>query len=202
MNPSKVFLQKELRYLGCPAANRPSKKLAGSNISSKYYRLQPEYKGHRKIRVTMCNVPVHLCEYGNIEEITTAKSSSSTALGDYVVTMSLDRKRFQAIPQTIDYEEQMMMVVIEGRKPQCWHCKQLGHFSRSCPQKTTTKTVTPPTTTTTTSTKTTNEITRETIETPQPETKDQPDKNEGWTQVKKKKSPKKQMKIQHPTRKK
>ena len=27
-----------------------AKKLAGSNISSKYYRLQPEYQGHRKIR--------------------------------------------------------------------------------------------------------------------------------------------------------
>ena len=37
-----------------------AKKLAGSNITSKYYRLQLEYKGHRKIRVTMCNVPIQL----------------------------------------------------------------------------------------------------------------------------------------------
>ena len=86
-----------------------AKKLAGSNISSKYNRLQPEYKGHRKIRVTVCNVPIqlngdvlaaYLSEYGDIEEITTSKSSSGTAHGDYVVTMSLDRKGFQAIPQT------------------------------------------------------------------------------------------------------
>ena len=80
-----------------------AKKLAGSNISSKYYQLQPEYKGHRKIQVTVCNVPIqlngdvlaaYLSEYGDIEEITTSKSSSGTAHGDYVVTMSLDQKGF------------------------------------------------------------------------------------------------------------
>ena len=167
------------------------------NWPSKYYRLQPEYKGHRKIRVTLCNVPIgdvlaaYLSEYGDIEEITTSKSLSGTAHGNYVVTMSLDRKGFQAIPQTLDYEEQTM-VVVEGRKPQCWCCKQLGHFSRSCPQKTTITTVTPPTTTATTKTTTTTTITPPTKEKPQLEARDHPDKEEdGWTQVKKKKSPKK-----------
>ena len=76
-----------------------AKKLAGSNISSKFYRLQPEYKGHRKIKVTVCNVPIqlngdvlaaYLSEYGDIEDITTSKSSSGTAHGDYFVTICLD----------------------------------------------------------------------------------------------------------------
>ena len=44
------------------------------------------------------------------------------------------------------------MVVVEGRKPQCWHCKQVGHFSRSCPQKTTNTTVTTTSTALTTAT--------------------------------------------------
>ena len=149
----------------------------------------------------MCNVPIqlngdvlaaYLSEYGDIEEITTSKSSSGTAHGDYVVTKSLDRKGFQAIPQTLDYEEQTMMVVVEGRKPQCWCCKQLGHFSRSCPQKTTITTVKPPTTTSTTKTTTTTTITTPTKEKPQLEARDHPDKEEeGWNQVKKKKSSKK-----------
>ena len=176
-----------------------AKKLAGNDISSKYYRLQPEYKSHQKIRVTVFNVLIqlngdvlaaYLRKYGDIEEIITFKSSSGTAHGDYVVTTSLDRKGFQAIPQTLEYEEQTMMVVVEGRKPQCWCCKQLGHFSRSCPQKTTITTVTPPTTMTTTKTTTTTTMTPPTKENPQLEARDHPDKEEeGWTQVKKKKSP-------------
>ena len=76
----------------------------------------------------MCNVPIqqdgnvfaaYLSEYEDIEDITTSKSSSGTAHGDYLVNMSLDRKGFTAIPQTIEYEEQTMMVVVEGKKPQC-----------------------------------------------------------------------------------
>ena len=62
--------------------------------------------------------------------------------------MCLNRGGFQAIPNTVDYEDQAMLVVVEGRKPQCWHCKQIGHFARSCPQKTTNTTVTTTTTST------------------------------------------------------
>ena len=152
----------------------------------------------------MCNVPIqlngdvlaaYLSEYGDTEEITISKSLSGTTHGDYVVTISLDRKGFKAISQTLDYEEQTMMVVVEGRKPQCWCCKQLGRFSKSCPKKTTITTVTPPTTTTTTTT-----ITLPTKEKPQSETRDRPDKEEeGWTQVKKKKSPSKKATENLPT---
>ena len=105
--------------------------------------------------------------------------------------MCLDRQGFQAIPHISKYEDKVMMVVVEGWKPQCWHCKQLGHFSRSCPQKTTKPTSSPPTSpplTTTTTTTTAAATTR-----PNTETGDQPNKGvEGWTQVtrnQKKKSP-------------
>ena len=89
-----------------------------------------------------------------------------------------------------------MMVVVEGRKPLCWNCKKLGHFSRSCPQKTT---ITGPKTTSTTA-DTINVTTTTTIATTDtatknsnPETGVQPEKEEGWTLVKgnKKKSKKK-----------
>ena len=136
----------------------------------------------------------YLSEYGDVEDIITSKSSSGTAHIDYIVTMFLDRKGFQAISQTLDYEEQTMMVVVEGNKPQCCFCKQLGHFSRSCPQNTTKTIVTTPTTTTTTTTTIAAKFTPPTKESPQPEAWDHPDKEEeGWTQVtgKKKKSPSK-----------
>ena len=175
-------------------------KLAGENVISKYFRVQPEYMGRRKIRITVCNVPIQLNEevlaayltkHGEIEDITKAKSVNGTTHGDYIFTMCMDRGGFTAIPHIIEYEHQIMTVVVEGRKPQCWNCKQLGHFSKSCPQKTT-KT-TPATTTTTTETTMTSTstitaaataaTTAEKNETPKAKTGDSPDKEEGWTQV-------------------
>ena len=124
-----------------------AKKLAGDNITSKYFRLQPEYLGKRRIKITVCNVQIELNEevlaaflssYGDIEDAAKAKSPSGTAHGDYLFTICMDRGGFMAIPHTMEYESQTMTVVVEGRKPQCWNCKQLGHFSKSCPQKTNT----------------------------------------------------------------
>ena len=179
-------------------------KLAGGNITLKYFRLQPEYMGKRKIKITVCNVPIqlnkevlaaYLSGYGDIEEAVKAKSANGTAHGDYIFTMCLDRGGFMAIPHTLDYESQVMTVVVEGRKPQCWNCKQLGHFSKSCPQKTT-KTTTLMATTTTTIAAAAAATTVSSGENPKPGTKDHSDKDEErWTQVvrggKKKTSPQK-----------
>ena len=197
-------------------------KLASNNcINTKQYRLQPEYMGRRRIKVTVCNVPIQLSgdvlaaflsDYGDVEEYTTMKSPNGTAHGDYSFTMCLNRGGFQAIPHTVDYEDQAMLVVVEGRKPQCWHCKQVGHFARSCPQKTTNTTATT-TTRTTTSTVSKATIVATSAKTPlvnntpvpSPATANNPEKTntptesgndpnnkdeEGWTQVTRgKKSP-------------
>ena len=54
-------------------------KLVGSNVSTKYFRLHPEYQRKHRIRVIVCNVPVqlngdvlaaYLSAYGSVEEIT------------------------------------------------------------------------------------------------------------------------------------
>ena len=192
-------------------------KLAGGNITSKYFRLQPEYMGRRRIKITVCNVPIalnedvlaaYLIKYGNIEAINKAKSTNGTAHGDYVFTMCLDRGGFTAIPHTISYEDRAMTVVVEGRKPQCWNCKQLGHISKSCPQKTTktTPTTTTPiakTTTTITAAAAAAATVAEPNETSKAKTGDSPDKEEDWTQVqrsgKKKKSPVKTTENQNTT---
>ena len=172
-----------------------AKKLAGDNITSKYFRLQPEYLGRRRIKITVCNVPIELNEevlaaflssYGDIEDAAKAKSPSGTAHGDYLFTICMDRGGFMAIPHTMEYENQTMTVVVEGRKPQCWNCKQLGHFSKSCPQKTNTTTKTNATAVTAkaaAAAATTNTMTKPTGESPKQDTGDHPDKEEGWTQV-------------------
>ena len=183
-----------------PSQELATKLLGNSSITTKYYRLQPEYMGRRRIKVTMCNVPIQLggdvlalflSDYGDVEDFITMKSFSGTAHGDYSFTKYLNRGGFQAIPHTLDYEDQAMMVVVEGRKPQCWHCKQIGHFSRSCPQKNANTTVTLTATTTATASSvstsiTTNTMPKTNIPNTQPtETGDHPSNKEveRWTQV-------------------
>ena len=70
----------------------------------------------------MCNVPIQLSgdvlaaflsDYGDVEEYATMKSSSGTAHGDYSFTICLYRGGFQAIPYTVDYEDQAMLGVVE-----------------------------------------------------------------------------------------
>ena len=119
-------------------------KVASSNINTKFFRLQPEYLGTRRIRVTVCNVPAFitgevlaafLSTYGRVEEINLLRSAAGTAYRDYVFRMCLTREGFQAIPETIVSRDRQMMVIVEGRHPRCWSCMQLGHISKFCPQK-------------------------------------------------------------------
>ena len=127
----------------------------------------------------------YLNTYGGLEEYTIFTSAHGTSYGDYVFTMILDRGGFHSIPHTITYRDTTIMVVVEGRKPLCWNCKQLGHFSRSCPQKTTiaaTKTTTATTDTTnamTTITRTTTTATTKTKTDSNPKTRDHHNKEEG-----------------------
>ena len=61
-----------------PPAEGDAKRYAAKNIVTKFYRQQPEYMDSRKIKVTVCNVPVDLPEnvlvsflstYGRVEEV-------------------------------------------------------------------------------------------------------------------------------------
>ena len=104
--------------MGCPApVHDQAAKVASSNMT-KFFRLQPEYLGTRRIRVTICNVPAFLTE----------------VLAAFL-RMCLAREGFQSIPETIVSRGRQMMVIVEGRRPRCWSCKQLGHIAMFCPKK-------------------------------------------------------------------
>ena len=118
--------------------------VASGNITTKFFRLQPKYLGTRRIRVTVCNVPAFitgevlaafLSACGRVEEINLLSSAARTAYGVYVFRICLTREGFQAIPETIISRERQMMVIVEGRRPHYWSCKQLGRISKFCPQK-------------------------------------------------------------------
>ena len=120
-------------------------KLAANNITTKYFRLEPEYRGTRKLRVTICNVPAHitgevlaayLSSYGQVEEYNLLRSPAGTAYGDYAFRLCLTRDGFKAIPETLISGGRQMIVMVEGRRPRCWSCKQIGHISKFCPEKT------------------------------------------------------------------
>ena len=177
-----------------------AKKLAGGNITTRFFRLQPEYRGKRRIKVTVCNVSMQLSGdvlaaylniYGGVEQVSQVRSTRGTAYGDYVFIMCLDRGRFNNVPHKIKYRDQTMTVVVEGRKPLCWACNKIGHFSKNCPQKTTTTATTTTTTTTAPEIIITKTPTKNIENIPEnPNKKDE----EGWTQVTRKKGGKNSLK--------
>ena len=164
-------------------------KLAANNITTKYFRLQPEYRGTRRLRVTICNVSAHitgevlatyLSSYGQVEEYNLLRSPAGTAYGDYAFRLCLTRDGFKAIPETLISGDRQMIVMVEGRRPRCWSCKQIGHISKFCPEKPENATAAAVTTTASTATTTTSKTAE--AQDPsqgQPKTNDQ----EGWSEV-------------------
>ena len=82
------------------------KKLAEDTIATKFFRLQPEYKGHMRIRVTVSNVPIelngdvlaiYLSDYGDVEEVLPARLAAGMTHDDYILNMCLNKESFQAI---------------------------------------------------------------------------------------------------------
>ena len=95
-------------------------KVASNNIATKFFQLQPEYLGTRRIRVTVCYVPGIITgeelvsfhsAYGRVEEINLLRSVTGTAYGDYTFRFCLTREGFQAITEVIVRRERQMMVL-------------------------------------------------------------------------------------------
>ena len=95
-------------------------KAAANNINTKHFKLQPEYKGTRRIRVMVCNVPAYitgevlaayLSAYGKVEEFNLHRSPAGTAYRDYAFRLCLTRKGFKAIPETLVSGDRQMTVL-------------------------------------------------------------------------------------------
>ena len=171
-------------------------KTAETDIITKHFRLQPEYKSTRRLRVTVCNVPAiitgevlaaYLSAYGHFEEFNLLRSPAGTAYGDYASRLCLTRDGFKAIPETLICGDRQMMVMVEGRRPRCWGCKQVGHIAKFCPQRPENKEKASTTTTTTTkdAAATTITINKE-AEAKGPGQVQPKNNQEGWTEVTKK----------------
>ena len=98
-----------------------AKSLAGGNITTRFFQLKPEYRGKRRIRVTVCNVSMqlsgdvlaaYLSIYGGVEQVTQVTSTRGTAYGDYVFVMCLDRRGFNKIPHKNSRGQETAMLVL------------------------------------------------------------------------------------------
>ena len=49
--------------------------------------------------------------------------------------MNLKREGFDNIPDCIPFRNQLITVLVEGRRPHCWNCRQKGHVARNCPKR-------------------------------------------------------------------
>ena len=119
-------------------------KLVGGNIITKFFWLNPKYMATQRIRGTVSNVPVGLTghvlasflrTYGRDVDVMLLRASSRTAYGDYAFWICLKREGFQGIPDAINIRDRQLMVMVGGRRPHYWHCKQVGHLAKFCPQK-------------------------------------------------------------------
>ena len=170
-------------------------KTAESDIITKHFRLQPEYKGTRRLRVTVCNVPAiitgevlaaYLSAFGLVEEFNLLRSPAGTAYGDYAFRLCLSRDGFKAIPETLICGDRQMMVMVEGRRPRCWGCKQIGHIAKFCPQRPDNKEKASTTTTTTKDVAATTITINKEAEAKGPGQVQPKNNPEGWTEVTKK----------------
>ena len=137
-----ILLPKKFCDMGCPPSYGET---SGQDGRDRYNNeAQPEYKGTHRLRVTVCNVPAiitgevlaaYLSAYGHVEEFNLLRSPAGTAYGDYAFRLCLTRDGFKAIPETLICGDRQMMVMVEGRRPRCWGCKQIGHIAKFCPQR-------------------------------------------------------------------
>ena len=73
--------------------------------------------------------------YGQVEEAVSLRGGSGMANGDYAFTLCLKREGFQAILDTIQFRNLKLLMVVEGRRANCWLCCQPWHLDKDCPDK-------------------------------------------------------------------
>lgn len=74
-------------------------------------------------------------QYGKVEWVAGIVSKAGIATGDVLIEITLTRKNFNDIPNIIMCRDRQMLVVVEGRKPNCWACRISGHMAKACPGK-------------------------------------------------------------------
>ena len=98
--------------------------------------------GMRRTKVMIHNAPVDLLgdnltsflsTYGQVEEVIPLRGTGM-ANRNYAFILCLKREGFQANSEIIQFRNQKLLIV-EGRYPNCWSCRQPEHLAEDCPGK-------------------------------------------------------------------
>lgn len=106
-------------------------------MNAKKLRLQTEYMGTRRTKVTIHGVSckdrmgAFFSKYGQVNEVKVLISKSGIATGDMELQVTVNRKSFGEIPNILVCQEKRMLV--EGWRPCCWLCGASGHMAKECP---------------------------------------------------------------------
>lgn len=116
---------------------------AAEPLITKSVRLQMEYMGTRRTKVTLHREPLYITEnhfgfffakFREVVDISSVKSKVGIATGDFEVTVTLTKKNFMDIPNVLICGSRPIYVV-EGCHPLCWSCDTVRHLSKSCLEK-------------------------------------------------------------------
>lgn len=125
------------------STEQQAKELAGSILNTKHFRLQTEYMGSRRTKVTIHGVPVDIPEdrmgtfFAKYGEVNALISKAAIAKDDLEVQVTVSRESFGEIPNTLVCRDKRMLVVIVGRRQYCWPSSASGHMAKECPDKST-----------------------------------------------------------------
>lgn len=101
--------------------------VGGCTLAMKSVRLQAKYLGTRRTKITIHGVPVDISgdrlgaffvQYGGVEQVSASVSKVGLATGDIVLHVTLTRRSFGEIHNTLMCWERIMPIVVEGR-PHC-----------------------------------------------------------------------------------
>ena len=130
----------ETWYILLPSAE-VTEKFAQSNIVTKHYKLKPEYMGTLRVKMAASNVPVtlsghvpvsFLSKFGRVEDGHLVQGTIGSVFWDYSFFSCLKSDGFKAIPDLITSSDWHMRVVVVGRRPRSWSCRQQGHLAAHC----------------------------------------------------------------------
>lgn len=87
-----------------------AKSLAGNTLTTRSLRLQTEYLGTRKTKITVHGVPADISDdrmgsffskFGQVEEVSAIMGKTGIATGDMVLQVILNRPAFECIPNLL-----------------------------------------------------------------------------------------------------
>lgn len=126
------------------ATGEAAKALASSVLITKTLRVQTEYMGTQKTRITLHRVPMYIAEdnlgafffdYILVEGVSPIRSRADIATSYYEIMVTFSGPKFNKFPNVITCGGRNIYVVVEGRRPNCRACGALGHLTKLCPTR-------------------------------------------------------------------